>query len=138
MIALMILTVLVLGAASFIYYGRSSVYAQRDRLSVLEYVNGRLEMLRGAAFDDVRPPVESYRNYWVRPPRSGNTRWRFYNGRTRQRLNVNSRRYFMTTRVQYVDVDGGGASYDVLKFTVSMRYRRGSADEIKLSTYRAP
>jgi hypothetical protein len=137
MVALMILVVLTLGVAAYIYYGRAGVYAQRDRLTVLEFVKGRLELLRAEDFEDIKPPHQNYMTYWMRPPRAGNSRWRFYSSRARQRLNVNSRRYLMTTTVKYVDVDGGTASYDALKFTVSMRYRTGSTDEITLSTYRA-
>jgi hypothetical protein len=137
MLAMMILVVLALGVAAYIYYGRAGVYAQRDRLTVLELVKGRMELLRATDFEDVKPPSEDYSVYWMRPPRNGNTRWRFYSSRARQRLNVNSRRYLMTTTVQYVDVDGGTTSYDALKFIVSMRYRTGSTDEITLSTYRA-
>jgi Tfp pilus assembly protein PilV len=137
MVALIILTVLVLGVAAFIYYGRASVYAQRDRLAVLEIVTARLEQLRAepyTTFSDVLP--EDYAERWLRL--SGGT-WLIYNTRrTQNRLVNRSRRYRITTTVQYVDADGGSSSYDMLKFTVGMRYRVGAADEIELTTYRAP
>jgi len=140
MVAMMILVVLVLGVASFIYYGRSGVYAQRDRLSVLELVNGRLEALCAVPYPVVEPPNSDYNVYYT--VWSGGT---FTLPRLRprtQRLYVNSRnrarKYQMTTTVQYIDIDGGAASYDALKLTVSMRYHPNSTDEIVLSTYRVP
>ena len=137
MAAMTVLIVLVLGVAAYIYYSRASVYAQRDRLTVLELVKSRMELLQAANFADVTPPSQNYRTYWMRPPAQGNTRWRFYASRARQRINVNSRSYYMTTTVQYVDADGGTPSYDALKFTVNMQYRTGSSDKIELSTYRS-
>jgi Tfp pilus assembly protein PilV len=137
MVALLILAVMALGTAAFMYHGRSSVYAQRDRLAVFELANGRLEELRAepyTTFTDTLP--ETYDVYWMRK-RAG--AWEFYNVRRTQNLLVNrSRRYRITTTVQYVDADGGTPSYDMLQFTVSMRYRTGDTDEVILSTYRAP
>jgi len=135
MFALLISTVLVLGVAAFIYYGRASVYAQRDRLSVLERVNQRLEWLRSEPYTSVQPPAENFSTYWMRTPTVSG--WRFYTSRRTQNVTVNTRRYRMETTVQYVDADGGSPSYDALLFTVSMRYRTGSNDEITISTYRA-
>lgn len=135
MIALLIVTVLVLGVAAFIYHGRASVYAQRDRLSALERVNQRLEWLRSEPYISVRPPAQNFSTYWMRAPTTAG--WRFYTSRRRENIQVNTRRYLMTTTVQYVDVDGGTPSFDAVLFTVSMRYRTGSTDEISISTYRA-
>ena len=137
MLALMILTIIALGSAAYIYHGRALTYAQGDRMTVLELVQSRLELLRAEDYANVHPPAENYNTYWMRPPQGGQSRWRFYTSQARQRLNVNSRRYFMTTTVRYVDADGGSPSYDALLFTVSMRYRQGSTDEIKISTYRS-
>jgi Tfp pilus assembly protein PilV len=142
MIALLIVTVLVLGVAAFIYHGRTSVYAERDRLSVLEFVNGRLELLRAEPYTTVQPPAQDYRTYYLR--RRGNGTWIGPQSTvTREWVTINSagagrRRYRMMTTVRYVDVDGGTASFDALQFTVAMRYRPGSTDEIEISTYRAP
>ena len=137
MVALLILTIMALGTAAFMYHGRSSVYAQRDRLAVFELVNGRLEELRSlpySTFTDYLP--KTYDVYWMRK-RAG--AWELYDSRVRQNLLVNrSRRYRITTTVQYVDADGGAPSYDMLQFTVSMPYRTGDTDEVVLSTYRAP
>jgi len=133
----MILVVLVLGVASFIYYGRSSVYAQRDRLAVLELVNGRLEQLRAEPYTTFSGRLASnYKVYWLRLEGGS---WEIYASERQQNLPVNNARsYPSTTTVQYSDADGGAASYDMLKFTVRMEYRMGSSDAIALSTYRAP
>ncbi len=148
MMAMMILVVLVLGVASFIYYGRSGVYAQRDRLSVLEFVNGRMEALLAAQYSSVEPPDKDYRVYYTVWRSAGGVFAAPQLGRWRQRFDVNSgrtgsrRRYQSTITVQYVDVDGGAASYDALKLTVSVRYRRRGGDAFQnimsLSTYRVP
>ena len=135
MIALLLVTILVLGVASFIYYGRASVYAQGDRLAVLERVNQRLEWLRSEPYTSVQPPSENFSTYWMRRPTTGG--WRFYTSRRTENVTVNTRQYPMTTTVQYVDVDGGTPSFDALLFTVGMRYRTGSTDEMLISTYRA-
>jgi prepilin-type N-terminal cleavage/methylation domain-containing protein len=136
MIALVVLAIVALGVASFVYYGRGSVYAQRDRLSVLELVNGRLELLRASSYGTVTPPDQDYAVYHMLPVAGGG--WSFSASREEEELTVNSRTYPMTTTVQYVDVDGGSPSYDALKFTVSMQYRTGSTDEMTLRTYRSP
>jgi type II secretory pathway pseudopilin PulG len=137
MLALLILTIVALGVASYIYYSRASVYAQRDRLSVLELVVGRLEQLRADAIDDVSPPSENYTLYYM-VWNDADGDWDFSTSETDETITVNSRPYLMTTTVQYEDIDGGSASYDILHFVVSMQYRTGSDDVIALRTYRAP
>jgi hypothetical protein len=138
--ALLILTVMALGVAAFIFYGRAGVYAQRDRLSVLELVNGRLETLCSAPYSEVTPPNNDFNTYFMRPKALVVGEWDFFASRPNETFAVNSpqRRYPMTTTVRFIDVEEDNNSYDALQFTVSMQYRLGSTDKIELSTYRAP
>ena len=132
---MLILAVMAIGVAASVYYGRASVYAQRDRLSVLELVNGRLELLRSAPIADVSPLNEDASTYYLLYSAGV---WTVTGAETDEEIRVNSRLYDMRTTVAYVDVDGGSPSYDALKFTVSMPYRPGGDDLITLSTYRSP
>jgi Tfp pilus assembly protein PilV len=139
MVALLILTVLALGTAAFIYYGRSNVYAQRDRLAVLELVNGRLEALRAEPYSTVANALpEDFSTYFLNPGEGGG--WDVSASRTEEDFPVNSsdREYPMTTTVRFVDVEDDANSYDALQFTVSMEYRKNSTDKIEISTYRSP
>ncbi len=132
---MLILAVLAIGVAASVYHGRAGVYAQRDRLSVLELVNGRLELLRSAPFSEVSPLSEDDATYYLRHSAGV---WTVTGAETDEAFLVNSRSYAMRTTVEYIDVDGGSPSYDALKFTVSMPYRPGGDDRVTLSTYRAP
>lgn len=139
MVALLILTVLTLGTAAFIYYGRSNIYAQRDRLAVLELVNGRLEALRAESYSTLTNGIpEDFNTYFLNPAAGGG--WDSFSARTEEEFPVNSsdREYPMTTTVRFIDLEGDNNSYDALQLTVSMQYRANSADKIEISTYRSP
>ena len=53
-------------------------------------------------------------------------------------MTVNYRPRPMRTTVQYVDADGGSASYDLLKFNVRVQYSASASNQVELETMRGP
>lgn len=135
MVGCLILAVLALGFATSLQYAKSMSVKQRDRRTALELANSRLEELRGAAYSQVWPSASNYNIYYLR--QTGTT-WVASAGATNENVVVNNRTWPMKTTVQYVDVDAGSASYDALRFNVSVRYDSGVSNLVSLETLRAP
>ena len=57
MVAMVILAVLVIGAAPFIYYGSSGIDASRNKLAALAIANSRLELLKASSYNTFTAPI---------------------------------------------------------------------------------
>lgn len=134
-IGCLILAVLALAAVASLQHARSTTVQQRDRRTALELANGRLEALRGAVFSQVRPAASNYNIYYLRQT---GTSWAVSASATSETVTVNYRPRSMRTTVQYVDADGGSASYDLLKFNVRVQYTRSTNTQVELETMRGP
>ena len=135
MIAMIVLAVLALGGASFLAYSRMQVDVQRNKRAALEAATGRMEELRAAGFDETKPTSNNYVATYL--ARAGNA-WVRSSSNPGEAVSLNGHTMPMATTVQFVDVDGGSASYDCALFTVEVGYRVGSADRVRVSTFRAP
>ena len=87
-IGCLILAVLALAAMASLQYTRSMTVQQRDRRTALELANGRLEALRGALFNSVRPTSSNYNVYYLR---SSGTTWVVSSSATSETVTVNYR-----------------------------------------------
>ena len=134
-IGCLILAVLALAAMASLQYTRSMTVQQRDHRTALELANGRLEALRGAPFNTVRPTSSNYNVYYLR---ASGTTWVVSSAVTNENVTVNYRPRPMRTTVQYVDADGGSASYDLLKFNVRVQYSSSASNQVELETMRGP
>lgn len=135
MVGCVILGVLALASAASLQYARSTSVQQRDRRTALELANSRLEEIRGAAFNAVKPSANNYNLYYLRKPGAN---WVVSAGGTNETVAVNGRDRSRITTVQYVDVDGGSASYDALQFKVSVQYGSSADMWVELETLRGP
>ena len=135
MVGCVILAVLALASAASLQYARATSVQQRDRRTALELANSRLEELRGAVYNNVKPSANSYTLHYLR--RSG-TNWVVSTSATNETVQVNNRTRALITTVQYVDVDGGSASYDALRFKASVQYSASADTWVELETLRGP
>lgn len=135
MVGCLILGVLALASAASLQYARSTSVQQRDRRTALELANSRLEELRAAAYNDVKPSANNFNPFYLRRQGTG---WAVSSGNTNETVQVNGRARSLITTVQYVDVDGGSASYDALQFKASMQYGSSADMWVELETLRGP
>lgn len=135
MVACLVLATIALTAAASIQYARSMSVVQRDRRTALEMANSRLEDARGAAYASVRPSSSNYNVYYV--SRTGSA-WQVTAGNPNETTKVNGRSRPITTTVQYVDVDGGSASYDCIRLWVSVQYSANASNLVILETLKSP
>lgn len=135
MIASVVLAVLALGAAASIEKTRVGTTQQRNRRTALEMANSRLEQLRQAAYTQVRPASQNYNVYYL--SNTGGT-WSSFSTDPNEQVVLYGNSRPMRTQVQYVDVDGGAASYDGLKLTVRVQYLASSEAFVELETLKSP
>lgn len=132
--AVLILSILAIAGAASMYLSRSTAIVQRDRRTALEIANGRLEDARVAAYDSVSPLAQNYNTYYL--SRTG-ANWKVTSTDPGEKAVINGRPQTMRTTVQYVDIDGGSSSYDVLRFMVSVQYHANASSVVALETLRA-
>ena len=135
MVASLLLAVLAVGGAAFITHARTDVLEGRSGRVALNEADRRLEELRTTPFGAVKPPVEDYNTYYVL---ATNETWLVSATDPGETVTVNSLDLPITTTVQYVDIDGGADSYDVLLATVGVGIRPTLQDRVVLETYLAP
>lgn len=132
--AILILSILAIAGAASMHLSRSATLAQRDRRTALEIANGRIEDTRVAAYGSISPLAQNYNIYYL--SRTG-ANWRVTSADPGEKAVVNGRQRAMQTTVQYVDIDGGSSSYDVLRLMVSVRYHANTSSVVALETLRA-
>lgn len=135
LMACVILAVIAVGTAACLYLARGGTTVQRDHRSALELANSRLEEVRSAPYTSVaRTNVLSYAVYYL--DRIGGT-WHMSAVDPGETVKVGATTRPMTTTAQFVDADGGTASYDCIRVTVSIPYHTGTSESVKLETIRA-
>jgi type II secretory pathway pseudopilin PulG len=130
-----ILAVVALAAGSFVSLSTGIVSVTRNHRLGLEAANSRLEDLRSAGFDAVKPPTENFTtNYltwsgsaWVHSPTDPG-----------EVLTILGQSYPIITTVVYVDKNGGSASYDVLHASAFVKYRKSEPNTVRLWAYIGP
>ena len=133
MLACLILAIVALGGAEYLFRGRSALIIQKNRRLALEAANSRMEEWRATPYGDVTnliPPASYGLTYACR---SGAT---WVNGI--DTANIAGVACPMTNALQYVDLDGGTVSYDAVRVTVSVAYSATIKDQVTVETLVAP
>ena len=136
LLAVVLLTVLAVAGVAFLYHSRATISIQRNRQVALAVANGRLEALRASSYTNMSPAVLDYTVRYLSPGGAGD--WNITAGDPGETAGINGRNLPVITTVQYIDVDGGSASYDAVRLTVNAEYRVGTSDKVTLQTIRAP
>ena len=135
LVACVILATIAVGTAACLYLARGGTTVQRDHRTALEVANSRLEEVRSAPYTSVaRTNVSSYAVYYL--DRIGGT-WHMSATDPGETVKVGNTTRPMTTTAQFVDADGGTASYDCIRVKVRVPYHTGTSDSVTLETIRA-
>ena len=135
MVSCVLLAIIAIGSAAYMYHARADVLTARNQRVALEESNLRLEELRASGYDEIKPPMPSFSVYFLR--KSG-TNWVHSISDPYETVLVNGLTMPMSTTVRYRDVDGGLPSYDYLQATVRTRYRINRPENVLLETSFAP
>ena len=135
MVAIVILMVMALGSAAFLYHSQVGISTQGDKRVALEAASSRLEEIRASQYDSIKPPANNYNVYYLSGQAGGWTRTENDPGETR---NINGKTLPIVTKVRYMDINGGPDSYDYVQITVSTGYRTDINDMVTLETFRFP
>jgi type II secretory pathway pseudopilin PulG len=141
MLAVVILAIVAVAGGAYLFHGRMQVDLQNNKRVALEIANSRLEELRAAVYDDIKPTTLTYALRYVRKT-GGTPPWASQSPDPLQKVSINSVTNLpMTTTVQYLDLDGPATnSYDALRLTVSVGYRllAPASEAVTLQTVRIP
>lgn len=135
MVASLLLAVLAVGGAAYMTHARTDVLEGRSARVALDEANRRLEQLRVAPFGAVKPPLEDYNTYYLL---ASNGTWIASATDPAETVIMNSLELPITTTVQYVDIDGGANSYDIVRAAVHVGIRPTLADRVTLETFVGP
>ncbi len=137
MIAIVILTVMALGSAAFLYHSQVGIFYQGNKRVALEAANSRLEEIRASQYNDINDIMPNdYAIHYLSPDLSGN--WALTDNDPEETKNINGITLPIVTKVRYMDIDEGTDSYDYIRITVSMGYRAGIDDTVTLETFCFP
>jgi len=135
MIAIVILMVMALGNAVFLYHSQVGIFTQGNKRVALEAASSRLEEICASDYNDIEPPEKNYDVYYLSGQVGG---WTLTDNDPGETRNINGKTLPIVTEVRYMDIDGGTDSYDYVQITVSTGYRTGTNDMVTLETFRFP
>lgn len=135
LLATLLLAILALAGAAFLYHSGAAVRIEQDRGTALNLANARLEALRSSPFERIHPPSNNYDVYFLSIAGSA---WEHSRGDPGETVSVNGRSVPIVTTVQYEDVDGGLTSYDMIRVVVRIGFRLNRPDRVILETVIGP
>ena len=135
MVSSLLLAIIAVGSGSYLAHARAQVLHARNQRVALEALNQQLERVRAADYDDIKPTALNYGALFLR--RSG-TNWVHSSSDPGDTVDLNGLTFPMQTTVQYLDVDGGAASYDYVQVRVQAESRANATDPVFLETRVAP
>ena len=136
MFACIILAIMAVGGAAYLYQSRASLAMQRSKRVALEAGNARLEETRATAYTNLTSLIAA--DYTLHYLRKIGGAWQVSSADPGETVNINGALLPLTTTVQYQDVDGGASSYDCLMVVVGAAYRLGTTDRVALQSIYAP
>jgi len=134
-VSCLILTIIAVATAECMYHSRAESVKQRNRRLALDAANSRLEDTRAALYTNIKPPANDYSVYFL--SKTGAT-WTVSSTDPGETVLIAGHAREMDTTVQYVDADGGVASYDCLRVAVVVNFSGNASTVVKLETIRAP
>ena len=135
LLSVLIIGILAVAGVSYMAHAGAESGRQRLRRVALEVADGRMEDLRGAKYDHVKPTAHDYNLRYLR--KSGAS-WLQSSSNPAETTNVNHHVYPITTTVRYLDIDGGTSTYDYVQVTVTVGSATEIAGQIILESTRAP
>jgi type II secretory pathway pseudopilin PulG len=129
-----LLATLALTGAAFLFHARVQVDAQLERRLALEAANGRLEQVRAAPYQQIRPLAWGYSTGYV------TLGMVVQNNDPRESIALGGVPRPILTTVQYVDGSNrdGSNSCDYVRLAVSVGYHDGRDNCVTLETLYAP
>jgi Tfp pilus assembly protein PilV len=134
MLACLILAIIAVAAAEYIYRGQATQLVQKNRRLALMVANSRLEEIRAAPYSSITGLLSIGSYSPVTVLRSNNT----FVARSGEKVNINGVLLPMTNTIQYIDTENDNNTWDAVRVTVSVGYRVGMNDQIVVQTVRAP
>ena len=95
MVASLVLAIMVVGSAAYMYQSRAGVYNEADRRVALEVANSRLELIRVSAYADIRPASGGR---WFLSRNGAN--WELDRTDQHEMVTINGREYRICTTVR--------------------------------------
>ncbi|MBN3037931.1 MAG: hypothetical protein JW869_00775 [Candidatus Omnitrophica bacterium] len=134
MLAMLLLLILALGGAAYIYHSIGYIGIMGTKRLALEVANSRLETMRTAGFDNIKPLSLDYDVHYIDHSSSA---WAVSTADPDETVDIKGISLPITTTVQYVDEDptDGIDSYDYLLASVSVGFRVNSSEQVTLTTY---
>jgi type II secretory pathway pseudopilin PulG len=136
MIACLILMIVAVAGAAYMYQSRATLAFQRNKRIALETGNARLEEIRATTYTNLQSLLTT--DYNLHYLKKAGATWQVSNADPGETASINGLSLPLTTTVQYKDVDGGANSYDYLLVTVSIAYRQSINDPIILRSVYSP
>ena len=137
MLAMVIILILILGGAGFVYHSTRDIGLERNKRISLEIANSRLEDLHATPSATYGPLAENFNVYYVKKQ---GTDWVVSTTDPLETASINNLTNVpITTTVQYADAqeDSPPNSYDYIHVIVRVGYRPDSTDRVTLETYLA-
>lgn len=135
MIAMVILAVLVIAAGAYLVHVQTTIALQRNKRTAIEVATARLEAIRADRYERIRPPVEDYEKYYI----SGSPgAWIVSDSDPEETVSIRGMERPMLSTVQFVDVDGGDASYDMVRVEIDVSYRFDLSTAVAMETLVSP
>lgn len=130
-----LLALMAIAAGSFVSMSSGVVSVTRNQRMALEAANSRLEDIRSAGFNAVRPTNLNFATYYL--SRDGDA-WRISNTDPQETLWIQGRAYPIVTTLQYMDASGGQTACEMLQVTVTVFYRQNEPNKVQLWAYVGP
>jgi hypothetical protein len=132
---MVICSIMAISGGAYLAYSLMQGYVLNQRLHAMEATHERLERLRSASYDKIKPLNLDYALYYIE--RSG-TKWVVNVSDPNETYPLIGLQMPIQTTVQYKDIDAGVPSYDYLHVVVRTGYRSGQPDRVKQETYLVP
>jgi type II secretory pathway pseudopilin PulG len=116
LVAILILAILAVAGAALFASAHASLSWQAQRRTAAELANARLESVRASPYDAVKPLAGAATTYLSGMPGA----WTRTAGAPAETVAVGGRGYGITTRVDFLDVDGATPATDCLLLTVTV------------------
>lgn len=132
MVACVILAIIAVAGAEYLYHGQATLVVQTNRRIALEVANSRLEDIRGARYASLTNGLGNNLN--SQSVRKNGTNWILGSG---EKVSIGGALRSIQTTFQFVELDGVSPPYDALNVTVSVGYK-SDTDLVTLRTLVAP
>ena len=134
MVTCLILAIIAIAGAEYLYRGQATLINQRNSRVALAVANGRLEDVRASSYGSLTNVMG--RDFVADFVIFNGSTWVLGSNET---VRIGATLQPVSTTFQFVDADYNESnSYDCVKVTVSVGYRPGSSDRVVLQTVRAP